>query len=420
MSTSLGVAVVSTFPPRACGLATFAHDLIVGVGRQPAAPRITVAAIESREEHLPYAPSVQLTIDEGDVASYVAAARHLTPANGVDVVSIQHDFGRFGIWRDGFTADYLVPLLAALVVPAVITLHSVPRQPNRLMQRTVQDAARLASAVVVMAEAAKGLLREAYGLDEAALAKVRYLPHGVPDHCPIGPAAAADAKRALGLRDGPVLSTFGLLGEGKGIEYAIDALPPLVARYPGLRYLVVGRTHPEVLRQQGEAYREALQVRVRKLGLEGHVQFVNQYLTEDGILCYLAATDIYVTPYLAPDQITSGALAFALGCGKAIVATPYRYAQEVLAGGRGILAAFRDAASITQAVDEILSQPALRAGLEQRAAALGRTMRWSEVAARYLTLFAAVARPRLRLAAPEVSAAFQPARGRANPLATSR
>jgi glycosyltransferase involved in cell wall biosynthesis len=348
-----------------------------------------IAAINGTGEQYDYDPVVRAQMEEGRPESYIAAAERLNRMKGLDLISLQHDYGKYGVWgAEGFEEDYLVPMLETFTKPVVITLHSVTPHPNELMRQTVQAMAKHAAAIVVMANIAKVLLQEDYGLSAKQLEKVIHIPHGVPAcqgsrHAP----GLEHAKRALGLASHRVISTFGLIGEGKGIEYMIEAMPALVSRYPDILYLVIGETHPEIRKLRGEEYRNQLQARCRKLGLQGHVRFVNRYLSQNELVRYLAATDVYVTPYLARYQITSGTLAYALGCGKAIVSTPYLYAAEALAEGRGMLAEFRNSESLANAIDQILGNPDLRRHIETQAAAYGREMAWDRVAERYRELF---------------------------------
>jgi glycosyltransferase involved in cell wall biosynthesis len=385
------VAVVSTYPPRECGIGTFTRDLTHDLARLPQPVGITIAAINAADEQYDYDAVVRVQLEEGNPESYSAAARRLNAMRGVHVVSIQHDFGKFGIWGDGFEADYLLPMLDALRKPTVVTMHSVIPHPNDLMRTTVQGMAERVDAIVVMANTARVLLQEDYGLEEGALARVHTIPHGVPG-CPRTHASSSlqAAKKAVGLDGHRILSTFGLLSEGKGIEYMVEAMPTLAARYPDLLYLVIGETHPEVRKLRGEAYRNALRARCRQLGVEGRVRFVNRYLSQRELVAYLAATDVYVTPYLSRYQITSGTLAYALGCGKAVVSTPYLYATEALAEGRGVLAEFRNGDSLANAVALILDEPQTRHQIEHRVMAYAREMAWPAVAARYRELFCAI------------------------------
>lgn len=381
------IAVISTYPPRACGIGTFSRDLVQGLGTLSQPVGVTLAAINGEGEEYDYPPVVRVQLEEGHPESYVEAARRLNRMRGVDLISVQHDFGKFGVWRDGFEEDYLMPLLEALEKPAVITMHTVIPHPNDLMRETVQGMGRRAAAIVVMANIARVLLQEDYGLSEEQLAKVHTIPHGVPA-CPRTHATASleSAKRALGLQGHRIISTFGLINEGKGIEYGIEAMPALIEQFPNLLYLVIGETHPEVRKLRGEGYRNELRALTRRLGIERHVRFVNRYLPQSELVRYLAATDVYVTPYLARYQITSGTLAYALGCGKAVVSTPYLYAAEALAEGRGVLAEFRNAESLANAITVILGDPETRHRIEHRAMAYGQEMSWSAVAARYREL----------------------------------
>jgi len=291
-SRDVRVAVVSTYPPRACGIGTFAHDLVQGLRGLPQPVPAVVAAIHGVGEHYAYDPLVQFQIEELNLASYLDVARHLNRMQTVDVISIQHDFGKFGRWRDGgdLEADYLAPLLATLEKPAVVTMHTVMPHPSDLVRVTVQAMGQGAAAIVVMANTAKDLLRDDYGLAREALAKVHYIPHGVPDCARTDTPASLDAaKRALGFHGHRILSTFGLLNEGKGVEFMIEAMPVLVGTYPDLLYLVIGQTHPEVVRQHDERYRDTLLALSQQLGVEQYVHFNDRFLPQDELLRYLAA-----------------------------------------------------------------------------------------------------------------------------------
>ena len=401
-SRAIGVGVVSTYPPRACGIATFTRDLVAALTELLPPLHAQIAAINGAGETYAYPPSVALQLDESDPASYVIAAERLNRMSNVDVVSLQHDFGKFGVWRDCFEVDYIAPMLATLQKPVVVTLHSVPQAPNTLMRRTLQEVGQQAQAIVVMATAARELLRDSYQLDADALARVVHIPHGVPAGATRG-LPAETLKQVLGIAGRRVLSTFGLLSAGKGIEYVIQAMPELAARHPDLLYIVIGQTHPEVRKLEGEHYREGLTALARRLGVEEHVQFVDRFLPQDALLRYLRASDVYVTPYVARDQITSGTLAYALAAGKAIVSTPYRYAQELLADGRGLFAEFEDPGSLGRAISLLLDQKDLRQQLGARAARYGRDMAWDRVATRYRDLFDAVRVRMLALPMPRPS-----------------
>jgi glycosyltransferase involved in cell wall biosynthesis len=253
--------------------------------------------------------------------------------------------------------------------------------PSPNQKRIVQEIAKKAKALVVMVKTGRDILMKSYDIPRE---KIAVIPHGVPN---VHRVSAAAVKKSLGIPDSPVVSTFGLINRGKGIEYAIKAMPRIAAKHPKAIYLVLGETHPGVRHHEGESYRNELLNLVEDLGMQDHVRFNNRYLTHEELINYLCATDVYVTPYINRDQIVSGTLAYALGCGKAIVSTPYLYAEEVLADGRGIIVDLHDPASIADAAIEILSNPARREEMEAKAYRYGRRAAWFNVAIDYLDLF---------------------------------
>jgi polysaccharide biosynthesis protein PslF len=255
------------------------------------------------------------------------------------------------------------------------------------MLRVTRDLCARSARVIALSQTGSDLLETVYGIDPSQL---RVVHHGVPD-VPFQPADAAKASFGIGQRT--VISTFGLISRGKGLEYAIEAMQAIVNRHPEVLYLILGETHPVVRRHEGESYRESLQEMVRERGLQYNVQLVDRYLDFDELVSYLTATDVYLTPYLNPAQIVSGTLAYAVGCGKAIVSTPYLYAKELLAHQRGLLCEFRDARSITERVMALLDDPSLRRAIERRAYRFGRQMTWPHVAREYGKLFIDVSPP---------------------------
>jgi polysaccharide biosynthesis protein PslF len=254
-------------------------------------------------------------------------------------------------------------------------------EPDETYMRVTKALCEEASKVVALSETGRSLLEGVYGIDPELL---QVIHHGVPD-VPFQDTAAAKASFGIGQRT--VISTFGLISRGKGLEFAIEAMRDVIKRHPETLYLILGETHPVVRRQEGESYRESLTAMVRQYGLHNNVQLIDKYLDFDEVVSYLAATDIYLTPYLNPAQIVSGTLAYAVGCGKAIVSTPYLYAQELLAHNRGFLCSFRDAASIASRLNMLLDDPALRRATERRAYRFGRQMTWPNVAMQYGRLF---------------------------------
>lgn len=375
---ALHLAFVSTYPPRACGIATFTQDLVRELEKVPGIAAPSVVAME--REPLQYGLRVRSTIREQERTDYVRAAERLN-ASSVDVVVIEHEYGIYG----GADGEYILDFARALEKPLVTTLHTVLPEPSANQRRILRELGRLSSRVVTMARRSRDLLARVYGI---GVDRIEVIPHGVPL---LKPSASKQAlKQHYGLAGRSVMSTFGLLSEGKGIEYGIEAVAQVARRHPDLCYLVLGKTHPNIVAQEGERYREKLEGLVQQYGIAQNVRFVNRYLTKQEIVDYLALSDIYLTPYLGKDQAVSGTLAYAAGSGKAIVSTPYHYAEEMLADGRGLLAAFRDAGSIASAVERILDAPEAARQMERKMRALGRGMFWDRVARKYETMFRAV------------------------------
>jgi polysaccharide biosynthesis protein PslF len=300
---------------------------------------------------------------------------------------VQHEFQLYGIWRnpDSFLEDHLAPFLETLRKPLVTTLHTVPPRPSASVREAVQRIGQRSQVVVAMAEVARHLLVTEYGLEPA---KVVVIPHGMPA---IEPRGRRHMKERLGLQGRTIVSTFGLVDPRKGLEYMIRAMPAVVERHPRALYLIVGKTHPELVRKLGEAYRNKLCDLAEALGLDQHVEFVDEYLTQRQIVDFLLASDVYVTPYLDPNQITSGTLAYALGAGKAIVSTRYLHATEALADGRGVLVDFQSEGQLAEAVLRILDDPEHKRQLERDAYAYGHQMTWPRVGERMLGLLREVA-----------------------------
>ena len=354
--------------------------------------RVQFAAIDELFAARTYGAHVSWRIAQEDPDSYAAAARAIS-RSAVDVVNLQHEFGLYGVWHDGLYDDHLRVFLDACTKPVVTTFHTVPPVPEPWALAGIRDAAERSAAIVVMSVTGARLLREVYGVAKAPVV----IEHGMPV---IEPRGRRRLKRALAMKDRSVISTFGLVDPRKGLEYVVEALPEILVHHPRALYLVVGQTHPELLKRQGESYRNSLIETARRVGVSGQLRFVNQYLTQAEIVEFLLASDVYVTPYLDPAQITSGTLAYALGAGKAIVSTPYLHAREVLADDRGILVPFRDAPAIAAAVTGILADPLRKRALEERAYAYGRATTWPAIGAQTLTLMRHVVAGRKRDVTP--------------------
>lgn len=372
----LEAAYVSTFPPRQCGLATFTADLTAAIDELKLLKPSQVIAVTRRGQDPLYPPQVRRRIIQEDRSSYLAAANFLNNSK-VDLVVIQHEFGIFG----GENGNYLLPFLANLTKPVVTTFHTVLPEVDPHRRALVQEIAAHSAAIVVPAHKGREILT---GIYKVVPAKIHVIHHGVPV---LNLPPAEELKRRHGLDKRTVLCTFGLLHPGKGIEYAIKAMPELVNQYPDLLYLVLGQTHPDVLRHKGETYRNQLEQTVVSLGLREHVQFVNRYLSTEELLAYLQMTDIYLTPYLEPQQISSGTLAYAVCLGKTVISTPYLYAQEMLAHGRGILVPFGDAPALALALERVLAQPEWGQELGRNARVFGQQMTWPQVGEAYVDLF---------------------------------
>jgi glycosyltransferase involved in cell wall biosynthesis len=375
---TMRIAFVSTSIPRRCGIATFTADVMAAVKAADQTVRCSVIAIDEPNSARAYGPDIKARIRQRDAESYRVAAALLNESN-IDIVNVQHEFGLYGVWKDGVYEDHLRPFLLELRKPVTVTLHSVPPSPSPSMRDAVRLIASRSDEVIVMAHTAARLLLSDYGITKVPVV----IPHGMPA---IEPTGRHRLKTKLGMDGRTIISTFGLVDPRKGLEYVIGAMPAIVEQHPDALYLIVGQTHPELLKQQGETYRNTLERAAEELGMRDHIAFVNEYLTQRDIVGYLLASDVYVTPYLDPNQITSGTLAYALGAGKAIVSTPYLHAIEALADDRGIIVPFRDAGAIAVAVRRILDDPELKHRLERRAYDYGRETAWPAVGRRVLAL----------------------------------
>ncbi len=370
------VAYVGTYPPRECGIATFTQDLTSEIDKFTPFSKSRIVAMNDRGAIYAYGDKVFIQVDSSDEQAYITAAEALNKSN-VDLINIQHEFGIFG----GEYGEYLLTMLKHLRKPVVTTLHTVLPNPAPKMRDIVQKINYHSQALVVMVKKGAEILFNDYGLDAD---KMYLIPHGVPN---VHRWPSMPVKKRLGLGTKTIMSTFGLINRGKGIEHVIDALPAIVDKHPDIIYLILGQTHPGVRRHEGENYRDMLLQKVHDNGLINHVRFNNRYMTKKELVDYLLATDVYVTPYLSKDQICSGALAYAVGAGKAIVSTPYLYAREVLANGRGLLTEFEYPDGIAECVCNILGSSELRQQMELKTFKYGRKMSWHNVAIDYLDLF---------------------------------
>jgi glycosyltransferase involved in cell wall biosynthesis len=368
------IAMLGNHLPRQCGIATFTTHLSEAIANGRPDLDCFVLAMNDPGRHHAYPPRVRFEIGEGDLPSYRRAADFLN-VNAVDVVSVQHEYGIFG----GKSGSLVLALLRELRMPIVTTLHTILAEPNSMQRSVMDELTQLSERLVVMSSGGAALLREVHDVPDS---KIDLIPHGIP----ILPSAIR-SKDKLGVEGSLVILTFGLLSPDKGIEYVIDALPLIAARYPNVVYIVLGATHPHVKERHGEGYRLMLEQRAQRLGVDSNIIFHDRFVSQEELVEFLSAADIYATPYLKAEQITSGTLAYAVGSGKAVISTPYRYARELLADGRGILVPWRDSEAIAREVVLLLGDDERRLTLQQRAAAYGRRMAWPVVAREYLQSF---------------------------------
>ncbi len=360
--------------PRQCGIATFTTDLSGVIAKECPELECFVLAMNDTGRHHAYPEKVRFEITEADLGSYRRAADFLN-VNTVDVVSLQHEYGIFG----GRSGSHLVALLRELRMPVVTTLHTILAEPNSSQRLVMDEIVRLSERLVVMSEHGAELMRTVHGVPAH---RIDLIPHGIP-RLP----QARSSKERIGVQGKRVILTFGLLSPDKGIENVIDALPAILAVHPNATYIVLGATHPHVKERHGETYRLMLESRARTLGVDSSVIFYNRFVSQAELTEFLSAADVYVTPYLKPEQITSGTLAYAVGSGKAVISTPYWYAKELLADGRGVLVPWRDPGAIANAVIDLFSNEEKRFALCARAAAYGHDMEWPAVARSYARTF---------------------------------
>jgi glycosyltransferase involved in cell wall biosynthesis len=370
------IAFLGDYLPRLCGIATFTYDLCEAVSSAAPEADCFAGAVNDRAEGYAYPARVRFELQEKELDSYRRAADYLN-FNNADVLCVQHEFAIYG----GPAGSHLLALLKEVRMPVVTTLHTVLQEPDTVHRKVMEELASRSDRLVVMANKGADILRETYGVPDA---KVDIIPHGIPD---MAFTESSAYKAQFGVRGRQVLLTFGLIGPGKGIEHAIRALPEIVRQHPNVVYLVLGATHPQLLANEGERYRLSLKRLAEDRGVKEHVIFHDRFVSLDDLKEFIAATDIYVTPYLNEAQVTSGTLAYVFGAGKAVVSTPYWHAQELLADGRGVLVPFRDSEAIAEAVSGLLDKPARTAKMRHEAYAIGREMIWPVVAKRYLEVF---------------------------------
>ncbi|MGH7767343.1 MAG: glycosyltransferase family 4 protein [Candidatus Binatia bacterium] len=375
-STINRIGFIGNYLPRQCGIATFTTDLCEAIGAEYSGTTCIALPVNDIEDGYDYPERVRFELTEKDIESYRRAADFLN-TNNVDLVSLQHEYGIFG----GRVGSHILALLRELRMPIVTTLHTILRDPDADQRGVLEEVAALSDRLVVMSKLGSEFLQEVYRVRPE---KIDVIPHGIPDVPFIDPNFHKDL---FGVEGKIVLLSFGLLAPNKGIENVVAALPAIVARYPNVVYIIVGATHPHVKRHDGETYRLFLERMAQEKGVEGQVIFYNRFVSVEELVKFIGAADIYITPYLNQAQIVSGTLAYTLGAGKAVISTPYWYAEEMLAKGRGALVPFRDPAALAEQVIDLLDNEAKRHAMRKRAYVSGRDMIWPRVARRYMQSF---------------------------------
>jgi glycosyltransferase involved in cell wall biosynthesis len=371
------ISFIGTFPPRECGIGTFTKNLFDSMIAAPGsegANQGLVIAMDDNGQHYDYPKEVKLTIRQEEQADYLEAASFIN-ISGADICILQHEFGIFG----GQNGIYILPLVHRLQIPLIVTFHTVLKNPSYNERAVMLEICKIAQCVVVMSQTAVNMLMEEYNVPEN---KIMQIAHGVPDI----QFDQLASKKEFKLSSKQVLLTFGFIGRNKGIEVVLKALPAVIAKYPQLVYIVLGKTHPNVIRHSGEEYRIFLLGLVKKLGLEKHVIFLNEFIDQTELFKYLSASDIYITPYSNEAQITSGTLSYAIGAGSAVISTPYWHAAELLSEGRGRLFPFNDVQALSDIFLDLLDNPEAMKELRSNAYNYGREITWPKIGEKYSQL----------------------------------
>jgi len=372
------ICLVSSYPLRQCGIATFSYNLLssiqAGTGHSKKINSFVVALNDCDEKYA-YPEEVEFTIQQNVQQDYIKAAEYIN--SNADVCLLQHEYGIFG----GNHGLYILSLLNRLTIPFITTLHTVLKEPSFLQKTILQQIARKSSKVIVMTRLAIKFLKTIYDIPEE---KIALIEHGVPELA----GTAHMQKELLPFTDKRILFTFGLLSKNKGIETVIRALPEVVKNHPDIMYIVLGKTHPAVLRHCGEEYRNHLKQLAEELHVDKHIHFIDKFMNDEELFTYLKSVDIYITPYMNETQITSGTLSYAIGAGAVVVSTPYWHAQELLANDRGRLFQFKDAEALSDVLNELLDDPVQMENIKKKAFQYGQHLRWPLIGSRYADIAA--------------------------------
>ena len=381
------IAVVGNYLPRQCGIATFTADLCESLACQFPETACFAVPVNDREEGYAYPPRVRFELNENDLTTYRQAADFLN-VNKVNLVCLQHEFGIFG----GPDGSHILALLRDLRTPVVTTLHTIPHRPTASQRKVLGEILDRSDRLVVMTKKGEDFLRTIYAVPGN---KIDLIPHGIHD---VPFTDSNFYKDNFGVEGKQVILTFGLLSRNKGIEHVVNALPEVLRRFPEVVFMVLGATHPNVIRNEGESYRLSLQRLAHDLGVERNVIFHNRFVSLEELMEFIGVADIYITPYLSQDQVVSGTLAYALGAGKAVVSTPYWHAEELLADGCGLLVPFASPDALAQAILHLLEDETHRHAIRRQAYRAGRKMIWSAVARDYMQTFQRACQERPRAA----------------------
>jgi glycosyltransferase involved in cell wall biosynthesis len=377
-------AYIGTYPPRQCGIGTFTQNLLEAMvlqkGEKKSEHEGIVVAMNDPDESYEYPEEVKFTIRQEHQRDYIQAAKFIN-FSGSDICILEHEYGIFG----GESGVYILPLLHRIEIPLMVTLHTVLKNPSYNEKAILQEIGKMANMIVVMSNRAIKFLTEIFMIPSE---KISLFEHGVPDL----KFSQEQTKKEFNLEGKKVLMTFGLLSRNKGIETVIRALPEVVAKHPNIIYIILGKTHPSVIRYSGEEYRNYLRRLIKSLELENHVFFLNEFIDQNELFKYLYATDIYITPYLNEAQITSGTLSYAVGTGAAVLSTPYWHAQELLADGRGRLFDFNNSIQLSEILIELLDKPDVLKNLRKRAYDYGRNITWPKIGKLYIEVAEKIAK----------------------------
>jgi glycosyltransferase involved in cell wall biosynthesis len=373
---SINSIFISSYTPRKCGIATYTKDLTRAINLINPYSKSDIVALIKPEDKIDYPPEVKFKINQYEVDSYIKAADHINKSKA-DIVVLEHEFGLYG----GDFGEYIIKLIELIKKPLIVTTHTIPDNNSEGYGLVLKDVLKFAEKVIAMMPESLQKLIKNYNCPKE---KIEIIPHGVPD---IPMEATAEYKKIKGLGDRIILGNINLLSASKGLEYTIEALKKIKEQFNNVLYLIIGQTHPVVLKTEGEKYRKFLKEKIKQHDLQENVKFINKYVSLKELVVWLKIIDVYITPYLDPQQSASGALAYAIGAGKICISTPYLYAKEVLAEGRGIIVPFRNSQAIADAVIDICENPQKKLRIENKTYKFGRLMTWYNVALQHLELF---------------------------------